>query len=55
MRWPQILMIILLGANLGMNLIKDGEPKEGKYNFAATLLATVIEVAILRAGGFWRN
>lgn len=54
MGWPQIVMMVLLGGNIGIALAKDGEKKEGEYSFVVTLIATGIEAAILWAGGFWK-
>ena len=53
MGWPQIVMMITIGANVGIALVKNGEEKDERYNFAITVIASLIEVAILRAGGFW--
>mgnify|MGYP003571558522 CR=1 FL=1 len=53
MKWPQIAMIIIMGGNIGIALIKDGEPKNERYSFIATVIAAVIEAIILGAGGFW--
>lgn len=53
MRWPQIVMLVSLGGNIGMNLALDGKAKDGKYNFIGSVISCIIEAAILRAGGFW--
>ena len=55
MRWPQIVMLFFLGGNIGISLAKDGEKRDGEYNFVITLIATAIEAAILWAGGFWKT
>ena len=55
MRWPQIVMLIAVGFNIAIALIKDGEPKDGDYDFGRTLIASVIEIIILGAGGFWKT
>ena len=39
--------------NLGINLAKDGEPKDGKYNFFATLIATGIIVFLYYKAGLF--
>lgn len=54
MRWPQIAMIMILGASVGLALAKDGEQKTEKYSFVVTLMSAVIEAIILGAGGFWK-
>lgn len=53
MGWPQILMMVLLAMDVGMNLAKHGETREGKYNFGVTLIADGIIAALLWAGGFF--
>ena len=54
MRIPQIIYIVLLAMNLGINLVKHGERRIDKYNFFSALLGTVIPVALLCWGGFFR-
>ena len=54
MKAPQVITIILFTTNVVMNLIKHGEPKDTKYNFWWALIATAIDVAILRWGGFFK-
>jgi len=51
--WPQIVYAGILFMNLGMSLVKHGEPREGKYNFLVTLVAALLEFWILKAGGFF--
>ena len=53
MKWPQIVMILLLGWNIIDEFRKHGTPKEGFHNFWTTLIATVISVLILWFGGFF--
>ena len=50
---PQIIIIVMYGINIGMNLAKDGEPKDEKYNFISSLIAVAICSCILWAGGFF--
>lgn len=52
MKAPQIIMIVLYSIAVFTSLLKHGESK-GEYNFWASLIATVIEVLILKWGGFW--
>ena len=50
----QIIMIVLYAMGLGINAAKHGEPREEtKYNFWATLVCTILVVALLAWGGFW--
>ena len=54
MKWPQIVMIIIMGWNAGVALAKHGEPKDQDYNFVLTIVGIGIEAIILGAGGFWK-
>lgn len=49
---PQIVMIILMTMSLTNSAIEHGKPN-GEYNFWTSLIGTVIEVLILKWGGFW--
>lgn len=51
---PQIIMIIVIGLNLGINLAKNGEPRDGDYSFGIALIGAAIEVGILYWGGFFQ-
>lgn len=42
-----IVYLFLNAMGLGMNLVKHGEPKDGEYNFWASLIATLITVSIV--------
>lgn len=53
MEWPQIVMMILMGGNIGIALAKNGEPRDGEHSFIVTLIGAAIEAVILWAGGFW--
>lgn len=53
MNAPQILMTLLIGINLGFNLIKDGETETRKYSFFYALVGACVEFAILKWGGFF--
>ncbi len=52
-RWPQIVFAGLMFINLGIALVKHGEPKEEKYNFFITLISVLLDFWILKAGGFF--
>lgn len=53
MGWPQVVMIFLLGCDFTIDLIKHGEPKEGKYNVWTAMVAVALNAYILYKGGFW--
>lgn len=53
MKTPQIIMIIIMSMNLTINLVKDGEPRDGKYSFFGALFGAGINIAILWWGGFF--
>ena len=53
MGWPQIIVIVLYVFSLGISAAKHGERREN-YNFWTTLIAVLIEVALLSWGGFWK-
>jgi len=55
MKIPQLIMIILWSASVGLSLAKHGEPKDSNYSVWVTLIAVGIEFWILHAGGFFNN
>lgn len=50
---PQIIMLALMVFNITLNIVKDGEPKDEKYSFITTLIATAISFGLLYWGGFF--
>jgi len=40
---------------IGMNIAKHGEPKDGKYNGWSSFIAIIISWTILYYGGFWHG
>jgi len=52
--WPQVAMMIIMGANVGISLAKHGEPREGKYNCVITIISVLLDYWILKSGGFFR-
>lgn len=54
MRWPQVLIIALFSADVGLAMGLHGMPK-GFYNFFTTLIADAIILGILYAGGFFHG
>lgn len=55
MNTPQLILIALFSVSLGMSAAKHGEPKTGKENAWASLVAMAIQVALLYWGGFLTN
>lgn len=53
MNVPQIMMTLLIGMNLGFNLIKHGETEIRTYNFWYALVGACFQVVILKWGGFF--
>lgn len=50
---PQIIMIVVMAANITIGLVYHGKPRTDKYNVWTTLIGCAIEAAILTAGGFF--
>lgn len=50
---PQIIMIIIFCLSLGITMAKNGQPREDKYSFFTSLVATGIQVGVLIWGGFF--
>ncbi len=53
MKAPQIIMIVIMAMNLGINLVKHGELKDETYSFPISLVSTVVNVGLLIWGGFF--
>ena len=50
-----IILLAIMLIDLGINLAKHGEYKDGRYNFWATLIAVVINVVLLYFAGVFNN
>lgn len=50
---PQVILLMILGAGIGVGLIKHGEPRQGNHSFPVAVAAVVIECALLYWGGFF--
>lgn len=50
---PQLLILAIYFMNIGMNLAKNGEVKDGTYSVWSSLIATAISLGILAWGGFF--
>jgi len=53
MKWPQIIMIVLLAVGIGIDLQRHGEEKKGRHSAWTTFIGAAITAAILWWGGFW--
>ncbi len=48
-----IIFLMLYGMDIGIYLIKHGEPKEGRYNIWHELIALSINITLLYFAGFF--
>ena len=53
MKAPQIIMVILMSINLGIELINHGKTAPRTYNVVRELVADGLLIALLWWGGFW--
>lgn len=53
MEWPQLVYLGSVFLSMGLALGKHGEPQQGKHNFFATAIGGIIQILILKAGGFF--
>lgn len=53
MGWPQYVYLALTLIGLGIEVERHGEPKTGAHNCVTTLIATVLVLWLLHAGGFF--
>ena len=51
--WPQGIYIALALLGLLITAAKDGQPMEGKYNFALRFMITLCLFGLLYWGGFF--
>lgn len=54
MRWPQVVVIVMLTAAMVVALVEHGKPKTGDNNFWVTCISVAVWVLVLRFGGFWK-
>ena len=50
-----IIILFILAVNLGVELGKNGEPKNTRYNFWLTLVATVLNLLLYWGAGLFDN
>jgi hypothetical protein len=56
MKWPQIVLIVWIALEVGYAMAKHGnlrEPPHHKHNAYTNIIAYVLFVLLLYAGGFW--
>lgn len=53
MGWPQITIIALSAAGVGINAARHGQRREGKHNLWIALAVVAVEMSVLYAGGFF--
>ena len=51
--WPQVAMIVFIAIGLYNELMRHGEPQTGTHNFWTYAIGAAIEIALLKAGGFF--
>lgn len=54
MELPQMIMLIFLGVEFGINLSFHGKQKQGKYNAWYYIIHTIIVIGLLNWGGFFK-
>jgi hypothetical protein len=53
MNAPQIIMICLLFGDFLISVIKNGEPRKGKYSVGISIVSIAVYTGILIWGGFF--
>lgn len=51
--WPPILYLALTLLAFGYTIAKHGQPKEGKYDAIASLIAVAVIITLLHWGHFF--
>lgn len=54
MKTPEVILIVLWILSLAINLLKHGDPKDGKYNFWIELISVFIAYFFLRWAGLFQ-
>jgi len=50
---PQVIILAIIFMGLGLDLANHGLPKDGKYNFFSSLIASSVFLICLYWGGFF--
>ena len=53
MGWPQMIMIVTIGAGIYDDLVKYNQGSLHKENFTLNMVSNFLLVTILYCGGFW--
>jgi hypothetical protein len=53
MKAPQIIVIVLFAMSVGIDLVRDGEPKTGSHSVWITIADAVLTLGLLKWGGFF--
>jgi hypothetical protein len=53
MHAPQIIVLCLMAANVGIDCAKNGEPNTGRHNGTSSLFAALLTFILLDWGGFF--
>ena len=53
MNYPQIIVVMILALNIAIEIKHDGERKIRQYDAVKTILASIVEFALLNWGGFF--
>ena len=51
--WPQLILLVLMGIDLGIALVLHGKPR-ANYNFWLALVDAVTLLLLLSQGGFFK-
>jgi len=51
--WPQGIYLALIFLTIGINLARDGQPRNVNYSFSAAVIAASISFSLLYWGGFF--
>lgn len=50
---PQIIMVVLMMLNIGVNIAKYADSEQGKVGFWSSTISTVFMIGLLYWGGFF--
>ena len=50
-----LILLALIVYNLGINIVKNGKPKDGEYNYVSAFVATIITLVLYYYAGMFDN